>query len=128
MEIFKIVALGIVATILTIVLKNQKPEISIQISIATGIIIFIFIATKLASVLEVLNMFAQKINMDVVYITTIFKIVGIAYIAEFGAQVCKDAGETAIASKIELAGKVLIMVLSVPILLALFHLIVQLMP
>ncbi|WP_053957120.1 stage III sporulation protein AD [Inediibacterium massiliense] len=128
MEIFKIVALGIIATVLTIVLKNQKPEISIQISIATGIIIFIFIATKLASVLEVLNMFAKKINMDVVYITTILKIVGIAYVAEFGAQVCKDAGETTIASKIELAGKILIMVLSIPILLALFDLIVQLMP
>lgn len=128
MEIFKIVGLGIIATILTVVLKNHRPEISIQISLVTGIIIFILIISKLASVLEVLNMFAKKINIDLVYITTIFKIVGIAYVSEFGAQVCRDAGEGAIASKIEFAGKILIMVLSVPILLALFNLIIELMP
>ncbi|QEK12143.1 stage III sporulation protein AD [Crassaminicella thermophila] len=128
MEIFKIVGLGIIATILTVVLKNQRPEISLQISIVTGIIIFIFIITKLASVLEVLNMLARKIDIDLVYITTILKIVGIAYVAEFGAQVCRDAGETAIASKVEFAGKILIMVLAIPILIALFNLIVELMP
>ncbi|TCO79185.1 stage III sporulation protein AD [Marinisporobacter balticus] len=128
MEIFKIVGLGIIATILTVVLKNHRPEISIQISVVTGIIIFILIVSKLTSVLEVLNLFSKKINVDLVYISTIFKIVGIAYVSEFGAQICRDAGEGAIASKIEFAGKILIMVLAIPILLALFNLIVQLMP
>ncbi len=128
MEIFKIVGIGLVATILAIVLKTQKPEIAVQISIATGVIIFIFIATRLTVVLEVLNMVAGKIDIDLVYITTIFKIVGIAYVSEFGAQVCRDAGEGAIASKIEFAGKILIMVLAIPILVALLNLIVRLMP
>ncbi|MCT4621552.1 MAG: stage III sporulation protein AD [Marinisporobacter sp.] len=128
MEIFKIVGIGIIATILTIVLKNQRPEISLQISIVTGVIIFILVVTKLASVLETLNILARKVDMDLVYITTILKIVGIAYVSEFGAQVCRDAGEGAIASKIEFAGKILIMVLAVPILIALLNLIVQLMP
>lgn len=128
MEIFKIVGLAIIATVLTVVLKNQKPEISLQISVVTGIIIFILIITKLTSVLEVLNMLARKIDIDLVYITTILKIVGIAYVAEFGAQVCRDAGETAIASKVEFAGKILIMVLAIPILIALFNLILELMP
>ncbi|AOT68160.1 stage III sporulation protein AD [Geosporobacter ferrireducens] len=128
MEIFKIVGIGLVATILAILLKQQKPEIAVQISIATGVIIFIFIATRLTVVLEVLNMVAGKIDIDLVYITTIFKIVGIAYVSEFGAQVCRDAGEGAIASKIEFAGKILIMVLAIPILVALLNLIVRLMP
>ncbi|QZY56966.1 stage III sporulation protein AD [Crassaminicella profunda] len=128
MEIFKIVGIGIIATILTIVLKNQRPEISLQISIVTGVIIFILVVTKLTSVLETLNILARKVDMDLVYITTILKIVGIAYVSEFGAQVCRDAGEGAIASKIEFAGKILIMVLAVPILIALLNLIVELMP
>ncbi|MFZ5966261.1 MAG: stage III sporulation protein AD [Bacillota bacterium] len=128
MEIFKIVGIGIVATILSLMLKEEKPEISLQISIVTGLIIFIFIVTRLASVLEVLNLFARKIDIDLVYITTIFKIVGIAYVTEFGAQICRDADAGAIASKIELAGKVLIMILAIPILLALLNLIVRLMP
>lgn len=128
MEIFKIVGVGIVATILAVVLKNQKPEISLQISIVTGLIIFIFVITKLHSVLEVLNMVARKVDIDLVYITTIFKIVGIAYVSEFGAQVCRDAGESAIASKIEFAGKILIMMLAIPILIALLNLVVEIMP
>lgn len=128
MEIFKIVGLGLIAAILSVVLRNQKPEISLQISIVTGLIIFLFIATRLSYVIEVLSLVAQKIDIDLIYITTIFKIVGIAYISEFGAQVCRDAGEAAIASKIEFAGKVLIMVLAVPILIALLNLLVKLMP
>jgi len=60
--------------------------------------------------------------------STILKIIGIAYIAEFGAEVCKDAGEGAIASKIELAGKVIIIVLAAPIITSLLDLIVEIMP
>jgi len=128
MEIFKIAAVGIIATIFSVMLKNQKPEFSLQISIITGLIIFLFVLSKLASVLEVFNTLVQKTNIDTVYITTILKIIGIAYIAEFGAQVCRDAGENAIASKIELGGKVLIMVLGIPILIALLDLIIKLIP
>ncbi len=128
MEIFKIVGLGLIAAILSVVLRSEKPEISLQISIVTGLVIFLFIATKLSYVLDILNMVAQKIDVDLIYITTIFRIVGIAYISEFGAQICRDAGEAAIASKIEFAGKVLIMVLAVPILVALLNLLVKLMP
>ncbi|MBF8982654.1 stage III sporulation protein AD [Lutibacter sp. B2] len=128
MEIFKIVGIGLIATVLSVVLKNQKPEISLQISVVTGLVIFIMIISKLASVVELLNMVARKIDMDLMYLTTILKIVGIAYIAEFGAQVCRDAGEGAIASKIELSGKILIMVLAIPILIALLNIILQLMP
>mgnify|MGYP001308309861 CR=1 FL=1 len=128
MEIFKIAAIGIIATIFSVMLKNQKPEFSLHISIITGLLIFLFILSKLASVLEVFNTLAQKTNIDTVYIITILKIIGIAYIAEFGAQVCRDAGENAIASKIELGGKVLIMVLGIPILIALLDLIIKLIP
>ena len=128
MEIFKIVGIGLIATVLAVVLKSQKPEISIQISVATGLVIFVLIITKLSSVMELLKSVAQKIDIDMIYISTIFKIVGIAYVAEFGAQVCRDAGENSIASKVEFAGKILIMVLAIPILVALLNLIVKLMP
>lgn len=128
MEIFQIVAIGLVATILSIVVKNQKPEIGVYISLVAGIIIFLFIATKLQSVIEILSQLANKVNIDSVYLSTILKIVGIAYIAEFGAQVCKDAGEGVMASKIEFAGKILIMVMAVPILVSLMDLIINMVP
>ena len=59
---------------------------------------------------------ASEAKVSNVYVETLLKIIGIAYIAEFGAQITKDAGQGAIASKIELAGKILILVMAIPIL------------
>lgn len=128
MEIFQIVAIGLVATILSVLIKNEKPEIGMYISLVAGIIIFLFIVTKLQSVIGILSQLSNKINIDSIYLSIILKIVGIAYIAEFGSQICKDAGEGVMASKIEFAGKVLIMVMAVPILAALMDLIVNIVP
>jgi len=128
MEIFQIVAIGLVTAILALVVKNQKPELGIYISLTAGIFIFIFMIAKLQSVVEILNQLSSKMNIEDIYLSTILKIVGIAYIAEFGAQVCKDAGEGVIASKIEFAGKVLIMVMAVPIMVSLMDLIINMVP
>ncbi|MGB7604284.1 MAG: stage III sporulation protein AD [Lutisporaceae bacterium] len=127
MDIMKIVMIGFIATILAVILREQKPEIAIQVSIVAGLIIFIFVVTKLNSVIEVMKHFASKANIDLLYFTTILKVIAIAYITEFGAQVCKDAGEGSIASKIEFAGKVLIMIMAVPILAALLDIVTKLM-
>lgn len=71
---------------------------------------------------------ALKANINLVYVQTVLKIVGIAYIAEFGAQIAKDAGQGAMASKIELAGKVLIMVMAIPIISVIIETIIGLIP
>ncbi len=128
MEIIQIVGIGIIATILSVVLKQQKPEFALQVSIVTGLLIFIFVISKLNYVIEVLNNLAKRVDMDLLYFSTILKVIGVAYIAEFGAQIARDAGEGAIASKIELAGKVLIMVLAVPVLTSLLDLIIKIIP
>ncbi|MGI6426648.1 MAG: stage III sporulation protein AD [Natronincolaceae bacterium] len=128
MEIFQIVAIGLIAAILSVLIKNEKPEIGMYISLVAGVIIFLFIITRLQSVIGILSQLANKINIDSIYLSIILKIVGIAYIAEFGAQVCKDAGEGVMASKIEFAGKVLIMVMAVPILVSLTDLIINMVP
>jgi stage III sporulation protein AD len=126
MDIMKIVGIGIIATLLAVILREQKPEIALQVSIVTGLIIFVFVITKLNSVIAVLKYFASKTNIDLIYFTTILKVIAIAYITEFGAQVCKDAGEGSIASKIEFGGKVLIMIMAIPILAALMDIITKL--
>lgn len=128
MEIVQIAAIGMIATVLAILVKPQRPDMAILISITAGILIFFLVIHKLSSVVELLSSYSQKVNIDPVYIRTLLKIVGIAYIAEFGSEICKDAGEASIASKIELAGKVLIVVLAVPIITSLLELIVRIMP
>ena len=128
MEIFQIVGIGLIATMMIVFLKDQKPEFALLISVATSIIIFYFIIDKFQVVVQVLNNLAKNANVDFIYFTTILKIIGIAYVIEFGAQICRDAGEESIASKIELGGKVIIMVLGIPILTALMDLIIKILP
>jgi len=128
MEIFQIVGLGIVATILIIILKDFRPEFAIYISIVTGIIIFSMVIPHLSYVIDTMRDLAVRTDLETAYFSTVLKIIGIAYIVEFGAQICKDAGENSIALKLELAGKITIMVLSIPILLALIDLIMKILP
>jgi len=128
MDILQIVCIGIIAVVLSSMLKAQRPEIALQVSIVTGILIFIIIIVKLSAVIDFLQTFSKRADIDSTYINILLKIVGIAYIAEFGAEVCKDAGESSVASKIELAGKVTIVILAVPIISSLLDLVVKLMP
>jgi len=127
-EILQVLGLGIVATVLIVILKVQRPEIAVQISIVAGIMVFLIVLGKLSVVIEFLNSYTRKVNIDASNISLLLKIIGIAYIVEFGAEVCRDAGESAIASKIELAGKVVIMVMAVPIITSMLDLIVRIMP
>lgn len=128
MNILQIVALGIIATVIIVILKTWKPEAAIQVTIVTGVVIFLVLASRLSAVVELLGKYAEKAKVSTMYFGTLIKIIGVAYIAEFGAEVCKDAGESTIASKIELAGKVTILVLAVPIVTALLDLVFNLMP
>lgn len=128
MQLMQIVGIGMIATVIIIILRVQKPEIAVQASIAAGLVIFMLLSSKLSAVIELLENYADKADIKPIYFTTVLKITGIAYIAEFGAEVCKDAGENAIASKIELAGKVMIVVLAVPVITSLLDIIIKVMP
>lgn len=109
----------IVAVVLIILLKQSKPEFALFISIALTAIILIMLARRISSIMSVLNYFGERAQIEDHFLKLIFKVVGIAYIAEFGSELCNDAGEGAIASKIALASKVIIFTLSLPILVAL---------
>ena len=128
MDIVQIVAIGLIASILSLILKEYKPELAIQISIVTGVIIFASVLAKLNSVLTVLKLYAAKADIDILYFSTILKVIAVAYITEFGAQICRDSNEGSIGSKIEFAGKVMIMVMAIPIYAALLDIIIKIMP
>jgi stage III sporulation protein AD len=128
MDIMKIVMTGIISALLAVVLREEKPETAFAVSLVTGLVIFVFVITRLNSVMTVLKHFAAKADIDVLYFSTILKVIAIAYITEFGAQICRDAGEGAIAAKVEFAGKVLIMVIAIPILAALMDIMVKIIP
>ncbi|UOE95917.1 MULTISPECIES: stage III sporulation protein AD [Bacillaceae] len=127
-EIIQIVGLGLVTTFLALVVKEQKPIFAFLLTVFVGVLIFLFLIDEISRVLQMLEQIAVTANINMVYLQTILKIIGIAYISEFGAQIAKDAGQAAIASKIELAGKVLIMVMAIPILTAIIEMLISLIP
>lgn len=116
MDIFKIVGLGIAAAILAVFIKNWRAEIAVQISLVAAAIIFIAILPYIKTLFSMFSDISNQIGLDAKYITLILKVIGIAYVAQFGAELCRDAGEASIASKIELGGKVIIVTLSMPLL------------
>jgi len=128
MEIIQIVGIGIVSAVLAILVKRLGMEMGVLVSIVGGVLIFFLVLPYLMDVLTVLNQLSESIDTNLDYIPIIFRILGVAYIAEFGAQICKDAGEGAIASKIEMGGKVIIMVLSAPIIISFLNLVITLLP
>ncbi|EYE89693.1 stage III sporulation protein AD [Fervidicella metallireducens AeB] len=128
MDISKVLVIGLLAAMIVVLLKNEKPEIALQISLATGIVIFLLMLSKLTVVVEALQQIALKINIDVIYLNTVLKIIGIAYLASFGVEICKDSGQSSIASKIEFAGKILIITLAIPVLMAVMDMVLKIMP
>lgn len=128
MEIMQIVGLGIVVTILILVIRQQRPELALLLSLTLSVMIFLLVAGKISLILDLFHELAGRANVNQLYVNTVLKIIGIAYISEFGAQICKDAGEGAIAGKIELAGKILILVLAVPIIAVVLDTIAKLLP
>ncbi|MBP3952313.1 stage III sporulation protein AD [Bacillus suaedae] len=128
MDIIQIVGLGLIATFLALVVKEQKPLFAFMLTVFVGITIFLFLIDEITKIIQMLEGIAEQANMNMVYLQTILKIIGIAYIAEFGAQIAKDAGQASIASKIELAGKILILVMAIPILTAVIEMVLSLLP
>ena len=121
MEILQIVAIGLVGTILSVALKKESGQFSLFIGLATGIVIFFFLVDYLERVLYVLSQMTENTGINRGYFNIIIKIIGISYIARFGAELSKDAGEGAISTKIDLAGKILIAVSAIPIIMALIE-------
>jgi stage III sporulation protein AD len=128
LEIIQIVGLGIIAAILSLIVKEQKPLFSFLLALFTGLVIFLFLIGKIQSIIQVLSDLAVKSSVNMVFLRTILKIIGVAYIAEFGAQIIRDAGQEAVASKIELAGKVLIMVMAIPVITVIIETVMKLLP
>ncbi|MBP1759865.1 MAG: stage sporulation protein [Firmicutes bacterium] len=128
MEIWQIVGLALIVTIFCVVLKQIRPEIALQLSILAGASIFILIISKIRVIVDLLQTLADQANISSYYLLIILKIVGVAYLAEFGAQVCRDAGESALGTKIELAAKVGVILLAIPIIVAITESLVRLVP
>lgn len=121
MDILKIAMIGVTGVFLAIPLKSYKAEYGMLISLGTCICIFVYLITKLEIVLDYIGRIESILNLDSSYIKLLLKMMGITYVAQFASEVCKDAGYQAVSSQIEMFGKVSILFVSMPVLLALLQ-------
>ena len=123
MEILKIVTIALTGVIFASLMKAVNKEVSIYVISATAIIIFFSIIIKLTDVFSFIENIYNGITYGKEFFPIVLKILAIAYITDLTAQLCKDAGEGAIASKVELGGKVVIFYAAMPIMNAILDLI-----
>lgn len=128
MDIIKIIGIGFISLIMIIIIKQYKPEFTIYISIIAGILIIALSLDKLTGIINILTTLSNKTGINSQYLGILLKITGIAILTEFAVSICNDAGESAIATKIDLGGKIIIISISIPIIVALLELIVKILP
>lgn len=128
MDIIKIIGIGLIALIIIVILRQYRPEFAMYISLGAGILILALVATKLSGIIEVLKSLASKTAINNEFLVLLIKITGIAILTEFAVSICKDSGESAIASKVDLGGKVIIMSMSIPIMSSLLETIIKILP
>ena len=128
MEIIKIIGIALIALIIIIMLKQYRPEYAIFISILTGVLILFLVMDRLTGIINLIESIKSKFSINTQFITLLIKITGIAFLSEFAVSRCKDSGETAIASKIELGSKIIIISMSIPIISSLLEIILKILP
>lgn len=115
----KVAVLGIAAVLLAIQFRSTKSEYGIYISLTACILIFFLGISRLKVIMDAIKKIQGLLSVNEAYISILIKIIGVTYIAEFASDLCKDAGHGAVANQVELVGKLTILSLSMPIVLAL---------
>lgn len=128
MEIIKIIGIGLISLVIITIVKQYKPEFAIYVSLMAGVLILVLAFDKLADVINLLSNLASRSSINGSFITLLLKITGIAILTEFAVSICKDAGESAIANKMDIGGKIMIVAVSVPIISSLLETVAKILP
>lgn len=120
MDIVKVCMIGILGCMIILFFDKNNKEYTVFISIIAGLIILSFAIKYLYSIVSVVNTYALKASIDSLNIKTVLKIIGVAYIGQFGKEICTDSGNSSLANKVSLFTKVMIIYLSLPLMVSLF--------
>ncbi len=123
MAVFKIVGIALMAVAASLVLRAYRPELGLQIAVAAGVLILMLTLDELIALSSFLSETLARFQIDPGYLKVMLKVIGTAYLAQFAADLCRDAGESAVAGKVELAGRVLILALCLPVLMSILEMV-----
>ncbi|MDD2445668.1 MAG: stage III sporulation protein AD [Clostridia bacterium] len=128
MDIIKILAIALITCIATIIVKQVKPDFANLVTLAGGIVILLMLVDYINQVFDVLRLLVDKTNLSPGLFGIILKIIGIGYLTEFTANICTDSGSSSLANKVLFAGKIIILVMSLPILINIIEIIMEILP
>ena len=125
--IWKIVLAGVVFCILIVVVRQQKSELAIVLSVAAGLVLLFFVVDYIQEIFVVLTGLIERTGIESSILSALFKIVGTGYVCEFASSLCEDYGCKSLGDKIALGGKVVILFLTLPVLVKIVDLVLGLM-
>ncbi|HHY52042.1 MAG TPA: stage III sporulation protein AD [Clostridiales bacterium] len=114
-QLFTLVGVGLVAMIMAVTLRQYRPEFALLVSLVAGVVILIGVVRGILPVVEQVQTIFQSTQMPAAYLQVLFKALGICFLTQIACDACRDAGEGAIGAKVELAGKVAVLVISLPL-------------
>lgn len=127
MDVFHIAVLSVVFSLVLVLLRNERPEMGVVLSLAAGLFMLLLIGPRAAGLMAVFREMGETAGVAGTYIAAALKVLGIAYVADFAAALCRDAGEELLASRVELAGKIFILVAALPVIEGVFAFILSLL-
>ncbi|HHY34181.1 MAG TPA: stage III sporulation protein AD [Firmicutes bacterium] len=127
MNVFQVAVLGLVCSLILALIRRERPEMGVMLSLAAGAFILMLVAPRAVGVMLVFKDMAENAGIGSTYLGVALKVLGIAYVVDFAADLCRDAGEENLASRVELAGKILILVAALPVIEGVFQLILSLL-
>lgn len=128
MDIIKILGIGLISLAIIIIIKQYKPEFAVYISLMAGVLIILLIVDKLTGIVNLLTALADKTSINKEFLKILLKVTGISILTEFAVSICKDLGESSIANKVDLGGKIIIISISIPIISSLLENVVEILP
>ena len=126
--LYKIIGIAIITCVACLVIKPVRPDFAIMLSIVGGIIIIFYLLSYLSNVFNMFDNIFTVTGINSSLYSIIFKIIGIGYLTEFTASICHDTGNASPADKVLLGGKIIILVMALPIVTSILDIVVELLP
>lgn len=126
--VYKIVAVALIGCIATIIVKPVRSDYAVLIALASGVIILAMLVNYLSSVFDALKLIINTTGISGNLYSLLLKIVGIGYLIEFTAGICADTGNSSLGDKVLLGGKIIILVMAMPIVTSILQIIMELLP
>ena len=125
MNLIAVAMISVIIVLMAIKIKDMDAGYGVLLSIAGGVMVMYFVISRFRQLADSLDRLTSYVTVNITYIDVILKMIGLAYVCQFSSDICKDAGYNAIASQVEMAGKLSLILLSMPVLMSVIDLVVK---